>query len=85
MNRERILRDGPMCSSGKRGWASEAEAARVLRAARTNRLDDPDHGRVRGSVEEACYECPVCHQWHLSSSSKPRRRGELSAIRNRRR
>lgn len=57
------------CSTGKRSYPDEAEAKKVL--GWTKSLKDPrsDYMPVRA------YECPECHQWHLTSN--PGTSGEL--------
>lgn len=75
--------DAPLCSSGKRPFRTEDQALRSLSGARWVRRNG-DTPRLPGCVEEGAYECHVCHWWHLRSSNRPRRRGEL-ANRGRRR
>lgn len=76
--------DAPLCSSGKHPFRTEAEALKGLRSARWLRQNQHT-GYRPGDVEEGAYECPVCHWWHLTSSNKPRRRGELGNRGRRRR
>jgi hypothetical protein len=68
------LRNDPLCASGKRGWATEAEAQRQLRGAQRNRSEDPDHGRKPGCVERDVKHCKACGWYHLTSSTGPGRR-----------
>lgn len=76
--------DAPMCSSGKRPFRTEEEALKGLRTARY--LRNTSHSGYRpGDVEEAVYQCEACDWWHLTSSSRARRRKELGNRGRRRR
>ena len=68
--------DAPMCTSGKRPFRTEDEALTQLRNAQRLRRDQHT-GYRPDSVEESAYQCGACLWWHLTSSSKARRRGEL--------
>jgi hypothetical protein len=68
--------DAPLCSSGKRPFRDEEAATKGLRVARYLRHDS-HVGYRPDCIEEGVYECGVCHWWHLTSSSRPRRRKEL--------
>jgi hypothetical protein len=68
--------DAPLCPSGKRPFRTQEDAAAGLRTARY--LRHSSHNGYRPDcVEEGAYECPVCHWFHLTSSTRPRRRKEL--------
>lgn len=73
MNRDQVLRDGPLCASGKRGWKTEAEARKHLTIAKEYRSKDPNRGRTPGRVESAVYQCPACSWWHMQSAPRRRR------------
>lgn len=63
----------PMCSSGKRGYRTERNAATALSGAQHLRAQK-NVGRRPGVVEAGYYECPVCHWWHLCSTTGRTRR-----------
>lgn len=68
--------DAPLCSSGKRPLRTADDARKELGKAR--HLRAVNHNGYRpGDVEEGFYECPVCHWFHLTSSTRARRRSEL--------
>jgi hypothetical protein len=70
--------DAPLCASGKRPYRTEELALRAMRTARASR-GRQHNGSKPGDVEEAVRECPACNWWHVTSSNRPRRRGELAA------
>lgn len=61
--------DSPLCSSGKRGFRTEAEVRFRLCAARRLRTADPLGGRRPLHKECGYYRCPGCGWWHLTSRS----------------
>lgn len=65
---------GPICSSGKRGFATEERAKAELRKARHYRWQDRHGGRTPGRTEKSYYECHVCHHYHLRCNETPQRR-----------
>ena len=67
--------DAPLCSSGKRPFRTEEDAARGLANAR--KCQAQERGRT-GQVEAAAYRCPACSLWHLSSSTRARRRADFN-------
>lgn len=66
----------PICSSGKRGFPDRAAAEENLRKVRAARAEG-HAGRRADAAESAVYECPACHWWHLSSTTKATRREHL--------
>jgi hypothetical protein len=59
------------CTSGKRGFKTEAEARYRLSRAQEFRREDTGH--VPGRVENKAYLCAACHAWHLAATINPRR------------
>lgn len=70
--------DAPLCPTGKRPHRTEELALRAMRSARASRRRQ-HNGSKPGDVEEAVLECKACEWWHVTSSDRPRRRGELAA------
>lgn len=69
---------GPICSSGKRGFPTEEAAAQALRASSYTREPsqaDPHRG---GGAEQGHYRCAACEWWHLTSTAGRSRRGQLT-------
>lgn len=76
--------DAPLCASGKHPFRTRDEALAGLRSARF--LRRTNHTGYRpGCIEEDVYECGVCRWWHLTSSRRPRRRGDFQGRDRRRR
>lgn len=70
--------DAPLCPSGKRPHRDEDAALRAMRTARAARIRQ-HNGSKPGDIEEGVHECPICRWFHVTSSSRPRRRRELAA------
>jgi hypothetical protein len=70
--------DAPLCTSGKRPYRTEELARRAMLGARSARHEQ-HNGSKPGDVEEDVRRCPACSWFHVTSSNKPRRRGELAA------
>jgi hypothetical protein len=70
--------DAPICTSGKRPHRTEELARKAMTGARISR-GRQHNGSMPGDVEEAVRECKACGWWHVTSSSRPRRRGEIVA------
>jgi|1185.fasta_scaffold2020222_1 hypothetical protein len=51
----------PLCLSGKRGFATEATARGAMA-----KIGRPLSGKGGKQVRRA-YECPLCHEWHLTA------------------
>ncbi len=77
--------DAPICATGKRPFRTEEEAQKALGSAKHLRREDPGKCRVPGSVEQGCFECRVCHWWHLNSRPFHARRSTHAARGTRRR
>jgi hypothetical protein len=76
--------DAPLCSSGKHPYRDKEAARKGLRTAR--HLRGVSHVGYRPDcVEEGFYECGACKWFHLTSSTKPRRRKQLGNRGRRRR
>jgi len=85
MNIDNYPADAPMCASGKRPFRDAASAQANLDQARERRNIDIAHGRRPGRVERGYYQCPACEGWHLTSTTRPQRRGALSDAKSNRR
>lgn len=79
-----IPADAPLCPSGKRPFRDRPEALDRLAAARAGRARDSGPQRRPGDVESDVYRCAACKWWHLTSTTRRRRRGDI-ANRGRRR
>lgn len=67
-HRLRMQLDGPICTSGKRPFATEELARAELGKAQWRRRQGP--GYKPGRVETRTYECPACGAWHLTAKAK---------------
>lgn len=74
--------DAPLCSSGKRPFRTEDQARRSLAGARKVRRNDDGPSRRPGTVEAGYYRCGGCGWWHLRSTTRKLRRGELAAAKS---
>lgn len=71
-----------MCSSGKRPFRTEADARYSLAGARALRRRDDAPSRRPGVTEAGYYRCSGCGWWHLRSSTRKLRRGELALVKS---
>lgn len=74
--------DAPLCSSGKRPFRTEAQARAKLNSARAMRRNDDGVARRPGVTEAGYYRCPACDWWHLRSTTRKARRGQLAATKS---
>lgn len=70
--------DAPLCASGKRPYRTEELARKAMLGARVSRHRQ-HNGSMPGDVEEAVRPCKACSWWHVTSSTRPRRRAEIAA------
>lgn len=71
-----------MCSSGKRPFRTEEHAQHSLGSARAMRRRDDGPARRPGVTEAGYYRCSACDWWHLRSTTRKVRRGQLAAAKS---